>query len=74
MAFIPKAPKDCAESKKKADADRSGTGFRECLAVSGGDWGNHWLRHFAALQEDVTADTTEEEQRGGDLTGLWNSG
>ena len=50
MAFIPKAPKGCAESKRKADADRSGTGFFVSLsqyqAAVGATAGFAALRRF----------------------------
>ena len=41
--------------------------------VSGGPLGQRWLRGLAALQENIPADTGEEEKRG-DLAGLGHSG
>jgi hypothetical protein len=53
LAFIPKAPKDCAESRKKADADRSGTGFfvsvSQYQAAIGATAGFAALRRFRKM-------------------------
>jgi hypothetical protein len=53
LAFIPKAPKDCGESKRKADADRSGTGFfvsvSQYQAAIGATAGFATLRRFKKM-------------------------
>jgi hypothetical protein len=53
MAFIPKAPRDCAESRSKADADRSGTGFfvrlSQYQAAIGATTGFANLRRFRKM-------------------------
>ena len=48
--------------------------FCESLEVSGGRLGQRWLRGLAALQEDIHADTSEQEQRGDDLARLGDGG
>ena len=48
--------------------------FCKSLEVSGGDWGNRWLSGLAALQENIPADSAEEQERRGDLAGLGHGG
>jgi hypothetical protein len=47
--------------------------FCKSLEVSGGDWGNRWLRGLAALDENIPADATQEQERSSDLAGLGDS-